>query len=423
MIDGPVPWILLALSAVILVCLVARRWSGRQVIGTVIAALAGAAIAASAVLVADETDAFGMRLPTFVLFTSIAAFAAVGVAVASLWAPGWWRKILAVLGVVVFAATGAILVNAQFGINPTLGSIFGIEPDENTPLPHTDGTAAPAPKQPLYETWTPPPGMPATGTIGSRVIPATISGFDARPAGIYLPPAALVDNPPALPVILFMMGQPGNPDASYIGKALDEYAAKNRGLAPIAVVADQVGTADVDTACADSKAYGNAMTYITKDVVSWMKANLHIIDDARYWAIGGYSNGGSCAITLAAKHPDMWKNVMDVSGEPFPGSEEIDAVIADVYNGDQAAFEASKPVAILAAHPGEYSGMTAAFTAGGGDPAYMAAAEMVSAAAREAGMTVSYDVIPGAGHVGDAVTVGMQITVGKMFPALGLTAP
>ena len=44
------------------------------------------------------------------------------------------------------------------------------------------------PTGPLYETWTPPDGMPATGQQGTQVIPATESGFDARPAGIYLPP-------------------------------------------------------------------------------------------------------------------------------------------------------------------------------------------------------------------------------------------
>lgn len=38
-------------------------------------------------------------------------------------------------------------------------------------------------------------------------------------------------------------------------------------------------------------------------------------------------------------------------------------------------------------------------------------------------MAVTYDVIPGAGHTGDALTAGLEITVGKMYPALGLSAP
>ena len=75
----------------------------------------------------------------------------------------------------------------------------------------------------------------------------------------------------------------------------------------------------------------------------------------------------------------------------------------------------------LAAHPGAYDGMTAAFTAGGDDPTYVTAAQTVSAAAQRAGMSVSLDIIPGAGHTGNALTSGLQITVGKMYPALGLS--
>ena len=76
---------------------------------------------------------------------------------------------------------------------------------------------------------------------------------------------------------------------------------------------------------------------------------------------------------------------------------------------------------ILAAHPGADDGMTAAFTAGGDDPTYVTAAQTVSAAAQRAGMSVSLDIIPGAGHTGNALTSGLQITVGKMYPALGLS--
>jgi enterochelin esterase-like enzyme len=328
--------------------------------------------------------------------------------------------VVAGIAVAVFAASGVVAVNAGFGINPTLGGLFGVVPADTIALPPSDAGDDP-PDQPLYETWHAPADMPATGRVGTAEIPATVSGFDARPAGIYLPPAALVADAPALPVIVFMMGQPGNPDPSFLAATLDAYAAQHDGLAPIAVVADQVGANVVDTACADSTAYGNAETYITKDVVTWVKAHLHVIDDPRWWVIGGYSNGGGCAITFAAEHPELWKNVMDISGEPYPGSEQPDNIEKTVYGGSTQAFEASKPVNILAAHPGAYDGMTAAFTAGGDDPTYVTAAQTVSAAAQRAGMSVSLDIIPGAGHTGNALTSGLQITVGKMYPALGLS--
>lgn len=422
-IDGPVPWILLGLSAVFVVVLLVRRRTGREAAIVVVAMALGALFALAVFGFANVTGVFGTPLPMFVLAISAATLGAIGVAVTNFWGSRWWRKILAVLGIMIFAITGIVAVNAEFGINPTLGSLFGVVPTQEITLPPTDPASTSAPATPLYETWQAPADMPARGQVGSHIIPATTSGFDARPAGIYLPPAALVEDAPALPVIIFMMGQPGNPDPTAIAAALDAYAAQHNGLAPIAVVADQVGSAIVDTACADSSAYGNAKTYITTDVVSWVRQNLHVIDDPRYWVIGGYSNGGGCAITFAAEDPDTWKNVMDISGEPYPGSEQPANITQTIYGGSAAAFEASKPVNIFAANPGAYSGMTAAFTAGGSDPDYVQAAATVSAAAAAAGMTVSNDTIPGAGHTGDALTAGLQIAVGKMYPVLGLSAP
>jgi enterochelin esterase-like enzyme len=420
-IQGPVPWICYAVAIAFALYLLIRRPTLIWVLTALIGILAGAAVALGIFLYANTSDAFGDPLPTPVLWWAMATFAGIGLAVVNLWRSRWWRKVIAAVGIVVFAVTGTIGVNAFYGLDPTVGSLLGIIANKPIVIP----TNSPAPTrtstEPLYKTWKPPADMPAKGTIGTQVIPATTSGFKARPAGIYLPPAALVKDAPALPVIIFMMGYPGNPDPSYIGATLDAYAAKNNGLAPIAVVADQIGTGG-DPACADSKAYGNAETYITTDVVNWVKANLNVIPDTSEWVIGGYSNGGGCAIKYGVKDPQEWQNIIDISGEPFPGSEDAASVTQKIYGGSSAAFDAAKPVNIMAAHPGAYSRMNAVFTAGGNDPTYMAAAKTVSDAARAAGMNVSLQIIPGAGHVGDALTTGLDLSVGWMYPLLGLSA-
>ena len=188
------------------------------------------------------------------------------------------------------------------------------------------------------------------------------------------------------------------------------------------VVADQIGTGG-DPACADSTAFGSAETYIKTDVVNWAKQNLHIIDDPKYWVIAGYSNGGGCAIKYGAEEPDVFKNILDISGEEFPGSEDPDDVIAQIYGGDEAAFEAAKPINIMAANTGQYEGVTAVFTAGGNDPGYIQNAQDVSNAAQAAGMTAVNYVVPGAGHVVDALNGGLQEGFEVLYPVLGLSAP
>lgn len=148
--------------------------------------------------------------------------------------------------------------------------------------------------------------------------------------------------------------------------------------------------------------------------MAWVRNNLHVIDDPRYWVIGGLFERRRVRDHVRGGRPSRVENVMYISGEPYPGSEQADNVTQTIYGGSQAAFDASKPVNIFAANPGAYAGMTAAFTAGGDDPDYEQAAETVSPAAKAAGMAVTYDVIPGAGHTGDALTAGLENTVGKM---------
>jgi hypothetical protein len=66
--------------------------------------------------------------------------------------------------------------------------------------------------------------------------------------------------------------------------------------------------------------------------------------------------------------------------------------------------------------------MTAVFTAGSQDPTYIQAAKDVSSEAQAVGMTITYYEVPGAGHVGDALTGGLQEGFTVMYPVLGLSA-
>ncbi|WP_260857299.1 esterase family protein [Microbacterium sp. 1.5R] len=422
-IDGPVPVIVYGAACVFFLVLLLRRPRRAWVLTVLVALLVGALVGSLAALVADLTDAFGTELPGAVFWWASAVFAAIALAIANLRRSRAWRKVVAVVGIVVFAITGVIGVNAYYGLNPTLGSLFGVVTSDPIAVPTNSSSPRPA-AGPLYKSFTPPAGMPTKGKQGTQVIPATASGFDARPAGVYLPPAALVEDAPALPLVIMMMGFPGDPDPQYIASALDDLAAENKGLAPIVIVADQIGPSGNDPACADSTAYGDAETYITKDVVDWARKNLNVIQDPKYWVIAGYSNGGGCAVKYLAQQPQTWKNLLDISGEEFPGSEDVDSVTSTIYGGSGAAFEASKPISIMkSAAPGTYDGVTAVFTVGAQDPPFIPAAKAVSAEAKAVGMTTTYYEVPGAGHVVDALNGGLQKGLALLYPVLGLSAP
>lgn len=422
-IDSPLMWGAYGLGVILLVVLLVRRWTARSAIVAALASLLGAVAGAGAVAVANATDAFGVALSVEVAIWAAAGFACIGLAVASMTRLRVWRKIVAAGSVMWFAVVTVLGINAFFGLNPTVGALFGVVAADPIDLPRgTDSTQAPA--QPIYQTWQPPVGLASQGDRGTQRIPGTRSGFDARDASVYLPPAALVDDAPALPLVIMMMGHPGNPDGTLISDVLDEFAAQNSGLAPVVLTVDQLGSdGSADPACADSPMFGNAETYVTEDVVAWAKENLKIIDDPKYWIIAGYSNGGGCAIKYGAKYPQTFQNIIDVSGEEFPGSEDPDAVTSDIYNGDAAAFDASKPAAIMQSAPaGSYAQTTAVFTAGSEDPGFLAAATTIYAQASAAGMTARLVEIPAADHGVTAVTGGLREGFSVLFPVLGLAA-
>lgn len=427
-VHPPVTLVAWVLSAAAVVFLLARPPRGRWLL-TVGIGIGSGLLAAVLTwfLTVRVFNLFGVGLGAVTYLWLAAACGAIGLALVNLWKTRPLRRSIAAVSVLLFAATGALGINAGYGLDRTLGALLGI--NVLPPIALTAPTLRPSvgderpghASRPLWQTWTPPPGLPATGSIGSQAIPNTLSGFVARPAGVYLPPAALVPNAPALPLVILLMGQPGNPDPEQAAESLDRAAARHGGLAPIVVVADQLGNPAADPLCLDTARFGKVETYLTRDVVGWASANLNVIQDHRYWTIAGYSNGGQCAISLAAKHPDIWSNVLDISGEVSPGSEVPTRTLNDVFGGDQAAYDAQKPVNLLAAHrlPGDF----AVFTVGALDTQFSGGQRILAAAAQDAGITTVYREVPGADHGGSALTGGLDLGFDALFPRLGLAPP
>lgn len=187
-------------------------------------------------------------------------------------------------------------------------------------------------------------------------IPATKSQFEARKALVYLPPAALADSKrkPALPVVLMLSGQPGSPgrvfQAGGIQTMMDGYAKTHDGLAPIVIAADQLGADSHNTLCVDSKVYGNALTYLTQDVVDWVKTNLPAAQDAKDWAIAGFSQGATCSLQIGVNHPDLFGTMIPTDSEIKPTNGSRQEMIDRFFDGDTTAYENQVPVNAIRNH-------------------------------------------------------------------------
>ncbi|WP_049830240.1 alpha/beta hydrolase [Arthrobacter sp. RIT-PI-e] len=234
--------------------------------------------------------------------------------------PHRWQRALSVVAALVVLAAAAGGINAYFGYYPTLRAAAG--GSDIAELGVVTAPDDPGPVTTLGD-WTPPADMPASGEVRETTIPGTVSGVDAGTAYVSLPPAYLSATPANLPVLVLIHGDPGGPKDWITGGELpavmDAYAAAHKGLAPIVVLPDASASTGPPPSPGLDSNYGKAGTYLSTDVPDWVRSTLgagtHAPTD---WAIGGFSPGGTCSLTLAMNHPDVYPSFLDISGENAP---------------------------------------------------------------------------------------------------------
>ena len=186
-------------------------------------------------------------------------------------------------------------------------------------------------------------------------VPPTASNFSARQAQVYLPPAWFATQRPALPVVMLLHGEPGDPsdwaDGGEAAATADAWAAQHRGVAPVLVMPDINGSLTADTECVDSP-IGNAETYLTVDVPAAVQQQFGTTPPGRSWALAGLSEGGACAIMLALRHPDLFGTFGDFGGLSGPRVGESDtdtaSTVAELFGGSRQEFAAHEPADLLA---------------------------------------------------------------------------
>jgi S-formylglutathione hydrolase FrmB len=196
--------------------------------------------------------------------------------------------------------------------------------------------------------------VPAKGKLVPVDIPATESKFAHRAEFVYLPPAYFASNPPPVLPTVMMIGGQFNTAADWVraGNAVatfDDFAAKHGGNAPVAVFADSVGTFNNDTECVNGTR-GNAADHLTKDVVPYMVDNFRVSDDPTNWGIVGWSTGGTCALNLTVKYPDLFSAFVNIDGDIAPNAGTKAQTIDRLFGGDAAAYAEWDPATLIREH-------------------------------------------------------------------------
>jgi S-formylglutathione hydrolase FrmB len=407
LIDGPVYWASLALgvagAAYLLLppsALARRTWLLKVIAAT---AAAFALVASVHWALINVFSVFPENIPDTVLLWVVPGVAALLLLLLRMPRNTWRRGAAGLVAALLVAALSAVQINAYFGLHKTVSDLFGaalariptLEQELMRQPGQSDGVA--------LRGWVPQGDVPAEGELRKAFIPGDQSGMNVRDAYIYLPPAYFAQNRPALPVLVLVAGQPGGPadwlTGGQLQSHLDSYAAAHGGVAPVVVVPDANGSQSANTMCMDSR-IAHADTYLSEDVPNWIKSTLAVDTNHSRWAAGGFSFGGTCALQLGTRHPDLFPAVLSFSGEAEPAiAKERQKTIDASFPGDPEAFNRQTPLAIMKEQRFDGSGLY--LTAGQDDPEFVAYLRTLAAAATEAGFTVRAHEVEHTGHSWD----------------------
>lgn len=424
LVDGAVPLVVQVLGSIALAALLFsrdRRWWTRLLpLAVVLAALLTLLVKLT---VDDWWQPFPDQLPGDVVVWIGVALLGLCLALFRLPTLRWRGRLGALLAGALVVVLGASEINVHYDNYPTLRTMLG--PQDTVSLKDATGKKEPTLDVPegkaLSQVWKPPPGLPAKGTVSTASIPGTKSGFKARDAYVYLPPAYRASPRPLLPVLVLMAGQPGAPQdwitSGQLPDMMDDFAAGHAGLAPIVLVVDPLGSSFDNPLCMDSR-LGKVQTYLAEDVPAWAAGHLQTARGRAHWAVSGLSNGGTCSLQLAVNAPRRFGSFVDISGQDEPTLGSRKKTVDAAFGGDEAAFEKVNPVDVMARE--KFPDTAGVFVAGTDDSTYRPQARTVYAAAKKAGMSVELVQLPG-GHSWQVWRPGLERQLPWLASHTGLT--
>ncbi|MBV9638716.1 MAG: esterase family protein [Mycobacteriaceae bacterium] len=345
---GWVPLIVQLITAVVLLAAIGWRTRRWRLLWLPVALVAGVTLSgAFAWYIADRGLADDPAPAAMWVWITVTGLA--GVVMLAGWRDGsWWRRGASALAVPLSLLCAALMLNSWVGYFPTVASAW--DGMTGAPLPGQTGAATAS--------------APNWKTIVSVTTPDNVSGFKHRQELVLLPPAWYASKPPpALPVVMMIGGEFGQPGAwIYAGNAqrtFDQFAAAHGGSAPVIVFPDYSGSFSNDTECVNG-VRGNAADHLLKEVMPYVVANFGVSPNAANWGIVGWSSGGTCALMLSVMHPELFGAFVDMDGELGPNAGTKPQTIARLFGGDAKAWAAFDPRTVIANH-GTYPGMSGWF--------------------------------------------------------------
>jgi S-formylglutathione hydrolase FrmB len=358
---------------------------------------------AGSALALHATGLVPLDIPRWFYVVAVLPFVGPALAIASgrsLRAPA---RVLAVACLPLGLLASVVVVNEHYRYWPTVGALLGR--DHSDPMLDATTVLRLAGADPTDPATAPTP--PGQGRLVDISIPGPSSGFHARTARLWLPPDFLTDPDRPRPVVELLGGTPSWTSdwtrAAGIDTTADRVAAAHGGEAPILVMVDPNGSAFGDTECV-----GASERYLTEDVPAFLESHFAVPSTRTAWAIGGYSEGGTCAVALALRHPERYSAFADLAGDAHPDVGGHAHTVRALFGGSEAAFAAHDPDTLLTTN--RYSDLAGWFGVGRGDGSPRRDTTRLASEAQAAGIDVEQYACAGGhdfGFVGHALAAAL----------------
>ena len=298
----------------------------------------------------------GEQLPS-IFFMSMPLALAVGSLVWVWPTRRWHDRVVGGSLVVIGLLFGVLLVNNYYHYYPSLSAAFGLTPRKEITFAKNQITSVRYSRAKpgnqivsIEQSIQSLSALPPQGQVYALNIPGTVSGFKTRNAWLYAPPVSFTPEKINLPVLVLLAGNPGGPQDWLNGgeatQTLNAFAAQHHGVTPLVVIVDNQGSQFNDTECVDSSR-GQAETYLTVDVPTFIKSHFDVSSDPSHWAIGGLSDGGMCGLMLTLAHPSIYHFFLDLGGSTGPSVGSDQQTIAALFAGSKQAWQAHEPLYLL----------------------------------------------------------------------------
>jgi enterochelin esterase-like enzyme len=171
-----------------------------------------------------------------------------------------------------------------------------------------------APPQP----WLQPVAGVAKGTLSVRTLDSRILNQKRR-VSIYTPSNYSAGDPSARLLVLFDGDSFITDDGIPTPTILDNLIAQKQLPPMVAAVVHQTARRDQELECSDPFA-----DFTAKELVPWLRQTYGLSSDPKNTLIGGMSTGGMMAAYCGYRHPEIFGNVLSLSGTFYwyPGFDE-----------------------------------------------------------------------------------------------------